>query len=369
MIRILHSADLHLALGDRSYGLAVLDELCGIAARERVDLWLLAGDTFDSYADLEGLRAAFRERMLRVAERATVLMIPGNHEVLGAGAPSLGRLDTGVPFRLARPFELMELPGLEILVVPWGADLSDYLSWTVPEKKTPLRLALAHGTVAGFGLSGPDDDADGSAIDPGLFGQLRIDYAALGHIHAGRLLRAGGAGAGGGTAGAAVLAYPGSARVWRRGEEGPRRALLLEADPAAPGIRHRWIELESAGRFRVHEQPLGLDGACPDLGGSAAGWGPNDWVEVRLSGLVEDEGMVAGLERSLRAAYAPRVRKLDVARDEILVLGGIASQPIARKFLQLWAARRPADEASAQAWLAARDIGLRRIKALLEARR
>jgi hypothetical protein len=51
------------------------------------------------------------------------------------------------------------------------------------------------------------------------------------------------------------------------------------------------------------------------------------------------------------------------------VLEGIASQPIARRFLALWAERRPADPAAEDLWLAARDAGLRRIKALLEARR
>ena len=359
MIRILHCADLHLSLDERAYGLAVLDELADIAAREHVGIWLLAGDVFDSYADLEGLRAAFRERMQRCAERATVLMIPGNHEVLGSAAPPLDRLDLGVPFRLVRPFELLHLAGLEILIVPWGADTADHLSWSVPAKNAPLRLALAHGTVAGLGLSGPDEESEDSAIDPDLFGHLAVDYAALGHIHAGRIARCGGA----------EIAYPGSARVWRRGEHGPRRALLLDVDPGGRTIAHRWIELSTAGQYRVHTQPLELDGSCPDFSPQTASWGPHDWVELRLTGLVEDEGVVAELERGLHARFAQRLRRFEVAREDILVLDGIASQPIARKFLQLWNARRPVDEGAVEVWLAARDAGLRRIKALVEARR
>ncbi len=359
MVRILHCADLHLSLAERDYSLAVLDELIAVAAAERVDIWLLAGDLFDSYDDVQGLRAAFRQRVQPLLEQTAVVMISGNHEVLGSPASGLDRLDLGVPWRLARPFELLELKGLEILVIPWGADTSDYLSWQVPPKKAALRLAVAHGTVAGFGLSGPEEESDDSAIDPALFARFGVDYAALGHIHAGRMMRAG----------AVTLAYPGSARVWRRGESGSRRALLLEADPGAASIAHRGVELAAAGRFRVHAQPLGLDGACPDLGDEAAAWGPNDWVELRLSGLVEDEGAVAELERSLRGSYAQRLRRLDVVRDDILVLEGIASQPIARRFLALWAERRPADESSTDVWLAARDAGLRAIKAALEARR
>lgn len=360
MVRILHCADLHLSLAEQAYSLAVLDELAALAAGERVDVWLLSGDVFDSYGDVEGLRAAFRQRLQPLLERTAVVMIPGNHESLGASGSGLERLDIGVPWRLSRPFELLDLAGVEILVIPWGADTADYLSWQVPPKKAALRLAVAHGTVAGFGLSGPQDEADDSALDPALFAHFGVDYAALGHIHAAKILRFGAR---------TTLAYPGSARVWRRGESGSRCALLLEADPGAATIARRGVELAAAGAFRVHEQPLALDGACPDIGGEAAAWGANDWVELRLSGLVEDEGAIAELERRLRAAHGARVRRLDVVRDDILVLEGIASQPIARRFLALWAERRPADPGAADLWLAARDAGLRRIKAALEARR
>jgi predicted phosphodiesterase len=360
LVRILHCADLHLSLGEQAYSLAVLDELAGLAAGEKVDIWLLAGDLFDGADDAQGLRAAFRERVQPLAERTAIVMIPGNHERLGTGAPCLDRLDFGVPWRLRQPFELVEPAGIEILTIPWGAETSDYLSWQVPQKKAKLRIALAHGTVAGFNLSGPEDETDGSAMDPALFARFEIDYAALGHIHAGRVMRSGGI----------TIAYPGSARVWRRGEAGPRRAILLDADPEAGTLGSpRGVEIAAAGRFRVHEHPLGLDGSSADLAREADSWGAHDWVEVRLSGLVEDEGMVAALERDLRAAHAPRLRRFEVSRDDILVLEGIASQPIARRFLSLWAERRPADPAAADLWLAARDAGLRRIKALLEARR
>jgi hypothetical protein len=359
-MRVLHCADLHLSSSEPEYGLAVLDELLETVLREQVDLWLFAGDTFDSYADLEALRAAFRERMQRLAGKATVLLIPGNHDSLGAAAPCLERLDVGVPFRVATPWELVDIRGVEILVVPWGADLSDFLSWQVPARGSRVRLLLAHGTVTGMQLSGPADEADDYPIDQALFSRLSIDYAALGHIHAGRMARPPGARD-------TLVAYPGSARVWRRGESGPRRAILLDADPATGALTHRGVELVSAGQYRLVERPLDLEGACPDLSGDAASWGCSDWVELRLSGLVEDEAIVADLERSLQALYAARLRRFEVVRDDILVLGGIASQPIARRFLELWSARR--SSADPEVWLAARDAGLRKIKAVLEARR
>jgi hypothetical protein len=265
-----------------------------------------------------------------------------------------------VPFRVRAPYELVKIGGIEVVVVPSGADTSDFLSWDVPAKSARIRILLAHGTVTGMQLSGPADEADDYPIDQALFARLSIDYAALGHIHAGRMARPQGARD-------TLVAYPGSARVWRRGESGPRRAILLDADAATGAIAHRGIELTRAGQYRLVERPLDLEGACPDLSEDAAAWSPGDWVELRLSGLVEDEATVAGLERDLQALHGPRLRRFEISRDDILVLQGIASQPIARRFLELWNARR--SSADPDVWLAVRDAGLRKIKAVLEARR
>ena len=64
-------------------------------------------------------------------------------------------------------------------------------------------------------------------------------------------------------------------------------------------------------------------------------------------------------------------RQIDIVRDDVLALEGISQQVIARKFLELWTTRGPEgdDPESREIWLRARELGLRKIKSVLEARR
>ena len=83
-ITLLHTADLHLSQSEAAYGLAVLDELAAACNRLRPAAWLLCGDIFDTYADAQQLAGEFRRRLADLSG-TPVIMIPGNHEALGAG--------------------------------------------------------------------------------------------------------------------------------------------------------------------------------------------------------------------------------------------------------------------------------------------
>ena len=63
------------------------------------------------------------------------------------------------------------------------------------------------------------------------------------------------------------------------------------------------------------------------------------------------------------------MRRLEPDRD-LSVIEGVSAQPIARKFLETWKSMEPreADPETVDAWLRAREMGLLRIKALLEDR-
>ena len=352
-MRIIHCADLHLSAAERDYGLAVLDEIVAVAAE--ADALILAGDVFDSWSDMEALRAEFRRRIGSLPPGCTPVLIGGNHERLGA-AGALASMDLGCRVHDERPFGMVRLPDLEILTIPYTADTTDYLRWEVPPSTAPRRIAVAHGSVAGAGFVGPDEESEAAAIDPDLFSRLQVDYAAMGHIHSGRIE----------TLGRTVVAYPGSARVWRRGEEGPRRVIVLEA---GADLRYETRPLAAAGQYRRFTIPLGLDGTCPDLSDGAARWGAADWIDIELSGLVENEHAAAEQEGLLRERHGGAVRRFDVRRDEILVLEGVATQPVARRFLELWQGHRP-DGAGPprEVWLRARELGLRKIKGALESR-
>ena len=286
MIRVLHCADLHLSAdpADRDYSLAVLDEIAGLAKKRGAAYLLFAGDTFNTFGDAEALRAEFRNRIEPLRGVCEVFLLAGNHEDLGRNKRKLANFDLGlapencVEFDGA-PFRLIRRGGVEILAVPHQHDYRNYTEWAVPAKQEAVRIALAHGIVAGMTYAGEDDESEEKAavMDADLFQRYGADYAALGHIHAARSLRQG----------STEIVYPGSARVWRKNEFGPRRVRLLEIDG---GVRGSDIELASAGSFRALELFVGFEGGVEALPPEAESWGPHDYVSLRFFGVVENEG-------------------------------------------------------------------------------
>jgi hypothetical protein len=101
----------------------------------------------------------------------------------------------------------------------------------------------------------------------------------------------------------------------------------------------------------------------------AEGWGPHDYVSLRFFGVVENEGAAVKNIEAVESAIRKRVRRLEPERD-LSVVEGVSAQPIARKFLDTWKSMEPreADPEARCAWLRARELGLLRIKALLEDR-
>ena len=357
---VLHFSDLHLTAGpDRAYSLEVLEEIVSIAQDGSTRAVVIAGDLFDSFADVEALRADVRQAFGGLT--APVFFLPGNHEALRAGVQDLSRFDLSPLRPLAgKPFELVTLegdpgygPALEILAVPHQLEYGDFRQWNVPEKRTPFRLGVAHAVVTGLDLwfdqIGTEEEAV-AALDPECFVRNQVDYVALGHIHNAPEAK---------TIEGTTLRYGGSARVWRRGEAGPRRVWRLDLSTG----ESTGIELSSAGRYHFVEVPLDLDGAPPDLASVARGWSPRDMVELSLVGVVDDENVVRGARDALRGAHEGAVRKLVFTPSSqgrgVEVLDGLASEPLAKQFLDRWAAAEPqSNGAERDTWLRARQLGL-----------
>lgn len=374
MLRILHAADLHLSETEKEYSLGVLAELLDLARREEADFLIFCGDLFDTFGDADRLRSDFRRSVGRPGFE--FLFLPGNHEALRRGGGELGRLDLGAVTVLdAAPFSLLrrERRGLavEFLAVPHQDHYAGYGNWPVPPKAAPWRIAMAHGVVAGMAYRGPDAEGGGAALDPDLFGRFQADYAALGHIHGRRHQHH--------SPGGFAMAYPGSARVWRKNESGPRGANLLELPyPAGPSVSPSSLPrlpdpafrpLAAAGEYRHYAIPLTLDGDMPDIDRLAAAWGPRDFIELEFSGLVEDEHLAARLAGDLRSRHASRVRVLEISRDAVTALPGVSSHPVARQFLERWQNRPEAkdpDHAGYSAWFRSRELALSHLKACLE---
>lgn len=376
MIELIHAADVHLSADprEREYSLSVLAAVVERARAGRAAWLVLAGDVFDSFRDAEALRAEFRRLIAPLAGGCEVLVLPGNHEQPERGAGALRALDLGAVTLLdGLPFTLLSRDGLEFLAVPHQADYRGYRDWPVAPKGERPRVAVAHGVVNGLSYAGLEEETGGSALDPDLFQRFGVGYAALGHIHARREeVRDG-----------LHLAYPGSARVWRRGETGERgvNRVALGADGAP---RVEFVPLPEAGRYRPLPLPVGFDGTIEEGRLGAGAWGGRDWVCLELSGIVEDEATVARLEEALQRAHGKRVRRLEIRREGVGVLPGIAGQPLAAKFLRLWREAEPPGSTESpgpavaggapppgvqEVWLRARELGLQRIRRLLEDRR
>ncbi len=329
MTKLIHCADLHLSMEEKEYSLSVLSEIVALTIDQEAAFLIMAGDIFDSFTDCESLRVDFRRKIGILAGRCRVLFLPGNHEHLEQGNKSLRNFDLGNIVLLDRePFDYLGFDKVEFIAIPDQAGYSDYRRWNIPLPSNKVRILIAHGTVAGLSYSGPAGESGGAVLAADIFRHCQADYGALGHIHSRRVAEAG----------KCVLAYSGSARVWRRGENGVRGLHIITIDQE---IGFEFAALKSAGQYREYHLPLGLEAEVDQKSMETDSWQPADWIRLNFSGIVENEHDVRLLEEKLQQVYGQGVRRLDINRDRVAALPGIASQPLAAAFLKGWQEKEP----------------------------
>jgi DNA repair exonuclease SbcCD nuclease subunit len=247
----------------------------------------------------------------------------------------------------AKPWSLLPLSEeAELLAIPFQKDYSGYREWKVPPKKKPMRILLAHGVVPGFAYMGSGEDSD-SVLDEELFAYFEIDLAALGHLHGNYVIRKG----------ETLIAYPGSARVWREGEVGPRKVLAGTTEAIPPVLEPKI--LRSAGEYRVIpvyvspggelriEKPEKISGA--------------DYLRLEVSGVVEDEPSVRKELEKIENELKTKCRELTINTDKLSVLAGVSTHPLAKSFLRGWeeaAARYAGEEAGVYEMARLKGLGV-----------
>jgi len=357
-MKFLLCSDLHLSVSEKDYSFSVLHEIVKLCVKEKCDCLFFAGDVFDSWADVEALRSDFRDSLEILPQSTSVFFLPGNHEELRKPDENkLDKFDFGRAKLLAvTPFSLLPLSvNAELLAIPFQKDYSNYREWKVPPKNKPLRILLAHGTVSGIVYTGPEEDTD-SIFDEELFVSFEADIAALGHIHGFSITRRGGT----------TIVYPGSARVWREGEDGPRKVIIGTTDEVPPKLESK--VLNSAGEYRVipvYASPGGeLQMKKPD------NLAKTDFVKLDVTGFVEDEVSVTQALEELKHDLQKKCRKLTSDNDNLSVLTGVSTHPLALRFLQEWekAAGNYINE-EAGVYELARLKGLSVLKDILESRK
>lgn len=147
-MKILHTSDWHLGkrlgeLSRKEEQQAVLQEICAIADREKVDAVLIAGDLFDTFNPPADAVDLFYRTLKQLAGNGSrpVIAIAGNHD-------SPDRIEAPDP--LARACGIIFAGYPNSVVIPFGLDCGlrvlqnteGFLELKLPETDIPLRLLL-----------------------------------------------------------------------------------------------------------------------------------------------------------------------------------------------------------------------------------
>jgi DNA repair protein SbcD/Mre11 len=301
MLRLLHTADVHLGarhtdMGDRASVLrerqfAAFRASIELAIEERVDLFLVAGDLFDSNTQprrsVEGV-AAELARLAAAGVRA--VMIPGTHDVYD-GASIYRSYDLAAMSGAAPGWVTVLTPDRPEVVFPsldaivYGrvfatkrAPVGPLAGFDVrPETRASWRIAMIHGALAIPGRT----DTDEVMFTPEEIAATGLDYLALGHWHSVQEGRAGGV----------AYAYSGSPEPVALDQGGAGHALVVTLDEVG-GRRTVKVEPRRIGRTSVEKVELDAGGirSQPELVERLSrGADPDLVLDVRLTGLFPDD--------------------------------------------------------------------------------
>lgn len=223
MIKILHTADWHIDAPLREFTdlqrrelraslLELPGKIADLTLREGCDLMLLSGDVFDGPYTREGYEAVYRA-LERV--QIPVFISPGNHDPYRDGSVWVRESWPENVYLFKRP-EITSFTIRELDCRVYGA------AFTGPEAPAMLENFRAECTErhALLVLHG-DPTNPSSPYCPVTAGQIRdagLDYAALGHIHAGGKFEAG----------AGLCAWPGCPMGRGFDETGTKGVYLAE---------------------------------------------------------------------------------------------------------------------------------------------
>ncbi|MGD0122753.1 MAG: DNA repair exonuclease [Candidatus Limnocylindrales bacterium] len=301
MLRLLHTADVHLGarhtdLGERAAILrerqfAAFRASVDLAIAEKVDIYLVAGDLFDSNTQprrsVERVAAEFG-RLARAGIRTVV--IPGTHDVYDR-ASIYRSYDLAGIAQAASDWVVVLTPYLPEIVFPsldtivYGRVFDTKRSPRSPlagldaraDARATWKIGMVHGALAIPGRT----DSDAVVVTEEEIAATGLDYLALGHWHS----------AIEGRAGTVSYAYSGAPEPVAVDQDGAGQVLIVQledqggrhvvtTEPRRVGqTRSEKLDLDVSG---VHNQPELID----VLGRQADS---NLVFDVRLTGLYPDE--------------------------------------------------------------------------------
>ncbi|GAB4165562.1 MAG: DNA repair exonuclease [Geothermobacteraceae bacterium] len=342
MIRLLHTADLHLgarfaALGEveeerkRDF-LATFSRLVDLAVERGVDLFLVCGDLFDLPRPDKALVAFVEGQLDRLVQAGiTPVLVPGTHDWQSGSDGIYGGRHFDGAIVLNRPEAVQVRVGKHDVwfyshppLVEPGPGLTEIMRRRTEEG---LHIGLLHGSLRGS----PEWDYRGRDLPFTLsdLAEWDLDYVALGHYHRLQKLEAGER---------LFACYPGSPEGKRFGEDGPRYALIVEVDTRRAGIeavevQQRQLRQESLILSAGMDEAAVASVVCERAGG-------RDLVRFTLEGTLDRVLDMETLWQRCRPAFfyldlVDRTRWHDLDRLDRLALEETVRGEVVRRFLRL----------------------------------
>lgn len=329
MLRLLHTADVHLGarhadLGEvaatqRERQFAAFRVAVALAIGEHVDVFLVAGDLFDSNTQPKRSVERVAAELKRLADASIrTVIIPGTHDcydrasiyrsydlpAMAGSGPDDDMVTVLTPDRSS-----VRLSACDLVVhgTVFGTKKAPHsplrdLRITHPDETATWHVGMVHGSIAI-----PDrTDRDDVVITKDEIAATGLDYLALGHWHSTQRGRAGGT----------VYAYAGSPEPVAVNQDGAGSVLLVTLEQEG-GRRVVNVEERRVGltRFEKFEIDAGTVAHQPDLIERIKTKADPDLVlEARLTGVLPDELDIdtTEVENQLRGSFL-RIRVRDDA--------------------------------------------------------
>jgi DNA repair exonuclease SbcCD nuclease subunit len=333
MLRLIHTADVHLgarhddlgeqASAQRERQFAAFKAAIDLAIAEKVDLFLIAGDLFDSNVQPRRSVERVAAELKRLVEaKIRTVIIPGTHDVYDRASiyraydlPALAGSGPDDDFvTLLDPDKpSVHLPTCDVIVhgrvfatkrAP-HSPLKDLDAAGDPTAVT-WRIGMVHGALAIPGKT----DGDEVVVTQDEIAATNLDYLALGHWHSAQA----------GKAGSVTYAYAGAPEPVALNQDRAGKVLLVELNER-DGAKTVNVEERQIGktRFERHELDASAQASQPALVETLRAMADPDLVlDVRLVGVRPDE-LDLDIEE-IEAALAPAFLKVRVRDGSLAAL-------------------------------------------------
>jgi exonuclease SbcD len=300
MLRLLHTADVHLgarhadlgeqAAAQRERQFAAFRATIDLAIAERVDLFLIAGDLFDSNTQPRRSVERVAAELHRLVEaRIRTVLIPGTHDVYDRASiyrthdlPALaGATGTDLVTVLTPEVPTVVLETLDVSVhggvfATKRAPRSPLEALSLAGDPSTWQIGLIHGSIA----IPNQTEHDEVVITLDEIAASGLDYLALGHWHSSSK----------GRAGSTTYAYPGAPEPVALDQDRAGNVLIvsLESQDGAKVVK---VEERKVGRTHFEKVELDAAGIAsqPALVEQLAARADPDLVlDVRLIGIRPD---------------------------------------------------------------------------------